>query len=85
MVGIEYYALWKRIDEEVYLIGQPPEEYKEKLEFVTSIPMDASAYHSEGIGCREIGKEELKKILEEKSIKPLKSEIKRMKKICRSL
>ena len=84
MVGIEYCALWQ-LDEERYAIGQPPEEYNGKLKFITSIPIDASAYHSEGIGYREIGKEELKKILEEKSIKPLKSEVKRMEKICRSL
>lgn len=84
MVGIEYCALWQ-LDEERYAIGQPPEEYNGKLKFITFIPIDASAYHSEGIGYREIGKEELKKILEEKSIKPLKSEVKRMEKICRSL
>ena len=84
MVGIEYCALWQ-LDEERYAIGRPPEEYNGKLKFITSIPIDASAYHSEGIGCREIGKEELKKILEEKSIKPLKSLSEAMEKFLNSL
>jgi len=84
MVGIEYCALWQ-LDEERYAIGRPPEEYNGKLKFITSIPIDASAYHSEGIGYREIGKEELKKILEEKSIKPLKSLSEAMEKFLNSL
>ena len=84
MVGIEYCALWQ-LDEERYAIGQPPEEYNGKLKFKTFIPIDASAYHSEGIGYREIGKEELKKILEEKSIKPLKSLSEAMEKFLNSL